>query len=299
MTSADLELQIASQSKQIVLVAALLLVFLVIASIILRDRAPKLKPWLFGMLSATLIIPTLFMIISTIYVNTKSESGGPVHWHSGIELWACGTELELRNPSGALSNKVGTSTYHEHNDKYIHLEGNVMEKRVDASLEKFMRVTGGNISKSSVGIPLSTEESAWITQGDKLDGDQQGAMSSEILKEYIIHSTEGPVAQFTNSQKCNDSPAELQTFVYKFNTANNTYYQRKLSNPSEYIMSEESSLGPPSDCVIVEFDTPKEKTNKLCEQYGVKDVDRCLDFGVKPDKKQVCNIREVAENSND
>lgn len=299
MTSADLELQIASQSKQIVLMAALLLVVLVVASIALRDRAPKLKPWLFGMLSATLIIPTLFMIISTIYVNTKSESGGPVHWHAGIEFWACGAELELRNPSGLLSNKVGTSTYHEHNDKYIHLEGNVMEKRVDASLEKFMRVTGGNISKSSVGIPLSTEESAWIAQGDKLDGDQQGAMSSEMLKEYIIHSTEGPVAQFTNSQKCNDSPAELQTFVYKFNTANNTYYQRKLSNPSEYVMGEESSLGPPSDCVIVEFDTPKDKTDKLCEQYGVKDADRCLDFGVKPDKKQICDIREVTEASND
>jgi hypothetical protein len=294
MGNVDLELQIASQSKQIVLVAALLLVVLVIASVILRDRVPKLKPWLFGMLGATLIIPTLFMIFSTIFVNSKSESGGPVHWHAGIEVWACGTELELRNPSGLLSNKVGTSTYHEHNDKYIHLEGNVMEKRVDASLKKFMRVTGGNISKSSVGIPLSEEESTWIAQGDKLDGDQQGAMTPEMLNDYIVHSTEGPVAQFTNSQKCNDSPAELQTFVYKFNATNNTYSQRKLSNPSEYIMSEESSLGPPSDCVIVEFDTPKDKTDKLCEQYGVKDADRCLEFGVKADKKEICNIREVA-----
>jgi hypothetical protein len=120
-----------------------------------------------------------------------------------------------------------------------------------------------------------------------------------MLKEYVAHGIEGPIAQFTNSQKCNDSPAELQTFVYKFNTANNTYSQRKLSNPSEYVMSEESSLGPPSDCVIVEFDTPKERTNKLCEQYGVKDADRCREFGVKADKKQICNIREVAEGSSD
>lgn len=294
----DLELQIASQSKQIILAACITLAVLIVLSILLRDRVPKLKPWLFGALSATLLLPTLYLVASTIYVNVKSESKGPVHWHAGIEFWACGTELDLRNPSGVLSNKVGTSTYHEHDDKFIHLEGVVMQREHDASLGKFMGVTGGYITPQSLGVPLSDESTAWLVAGDKLDGDPQGTtLTPDTLANYVTHNEDGPVATFTNSTTtCNGQPAEVQVFAYTFDTATNKYQQQKINDPGSYVIRDTSSLGPPSDCLIVEFDTPKEKTNKLCEQYGVRDTNRCVDFGVKPEHKEsVCDIEEVTE----
>ena len=291
----DLEQQIAGISKSIIVGASLLLVVLVIASIVLRDKVPKLKPALFMALTATLIAPTLFLAISTVYLNLKSESGGPVHWHAEIEFWACGTELELRDPTGFLSNKIGTSTYHEHDDKHIHLEGVVVRKSEDASLGKFMRVTGGSLSKVGMDVPLNETQSTWLTQGDKRDGDPQGDLSVEELEnEFIKHTPEGPVADLRNGKQCGGQTAELQTFVYTFDKENNTYSQRKLENPAEYVIRDESSLGPPADCVIFEFDTPKDSTNKLCEQYGIKDIKRCTDFGVKEYSSELCNIKEVS-----
>lgn len=294
----DLELQIASQSKQIILIACILLVVLIILSILLRDRVPKLKPWLFGALSATLIIPTLFLVASTIYINVKSESKGPVHWHAGIEFWACGTELDLRNPSGLLSNKIGTSTYHEHDDKFIHLEGVVMRREHDASLGKFMGVTGGYITPQTIGIPLTNEKDKWFVTGDKLDGDPQGTtFSADSLETYISHAEDGPVATFTSGESaCDGQPGEVQVFAYTFDKEANTYRQEKITDPASYVIRDESSLGPPSDCLIVEFDIAKDRTDKLCEQYGVRDKSRCIDFGVKPENKAaVCDIEEVVE----
>lgn len=293
MQTTDLELQIASQSKQIVMIAVVVLIFLVTASILLRDRVPKLKPWLFGALSATLILPTIYMIGSTIYLNTKSESGGPVHWHAEVEFWACGTELDLRNPTGFLSNKVGTSTYHEHDDKHIHLEGVVLRKSEDASLGKFLRVTGGHLDETGIGVPLSQEASDWTVDGEKLDGDAQGTMTQAELESYVTYSPDGPVAELRNGGTCNGQPAQLQAFVYSFNKQSNTYSQKKITDPADYVIRDESSLGPPADCIIFEYDSEKDRTDKLCEQYGVRDVVRCESFGVKPDKKEVCDISEV------
>lgn len=290
----DLEHHIASLSRNIVIWAALLLIVLVVLSILLRDRKPALKPWLFGALSATLILPTLFLIVSTIYLNVKSDSGGPVHWHAGIEFWACGTELELRDPTGFLSNKIGTNTYHEHNDKYIHLEGVVVRKEIDASLGKFMRVTGGSLSSAGIDVPLNEDSSTWFVTGDARDGDPQGDLAVEALaSDFVRHTDEGPVASLSSGKQCAGQQAELQTFVYTYDKEADTYSQRKITKPEDYVIRDESSLGPPSDCVIFEFDTPKERTDKLCEQYGLRDAKRCTDFGVKEWNSELCNIEEV------
>ena len=308
MATVDLELQIASQAKQIVLIASILLIILVITSVLLRDRVPKLKTWLFGMISTTLLIPTLFIIVNTIRINVQSESGGPAHWHAGVEFWVCGAELELRNPTGLLSNKIGTSTYHEHDDKFIHLEGVVMRRQHDASLGKFMSVTGGYLNKAGMGIPLNSDESNWFASNDKLDGDHQYIENFTLATaagDRISHNQDGPVINLKNGEYCSsdtEESAELQTFVYTFNKANNTYSQHKLASSGDaanYAIREESSLGPPSDCIIFEFDKPKDRTDKLCEQYGVRDKDRCIEFGVKPENKSaVCDIKEVTVGSN-
>lgn len=297
MNTVDLEQQIASLSITVVTWAAILLVIFVVITVALRDRAPQLKPYLFGTLAAILILPTLFFAGSTIYLNLKSESKGPVHWHAEIEFWACGSELELRDPSAFLSNKIGTSTYHEHNDKHIHLEGVVVRKAEDASLGKFMRVTGGSLSEQGIDVPLNEDSSTWFTQGDKRDGDEQGPLTIDQLENsFIKHTDTGPVAHLTNNGQCNDEAAELQTFVYTYNEESDTYSQRKITKPEDYTISEESSLGPPADCVIFDYDTPKDRTDKLCEQYGIRDKQRCESFGVKEKTDDLCSMEEVDSN---
>ncbi len=294
MNTVDLEQQIASLSINVVTGAAILLVLLVIATVLLRDRVPKLKPYLFGMLAATLILPTLFFAGSTIYLNVKSDSKGPVHWHAEVEFWACDSELELRNPSAFLSNKIGTSTYHEHDDKHIHLEGVVVRKAEDASLGKFMRVTGGSLSSNAIDVPLNENSATWLTQGEKLDGDPAGSLSiNQLENSFIKHTQSGPVAHLANGSQCGTQTAQLQTFVYTFNKDKNTYTQKKIAKPEDYTISEESSLGPPADCVIFDFDTPKDRTDKLCEQYGIRDKNRCQKFGVKEPTSDLCSIEEV------
>jgi hypothetical protein len=223
--SADLEAQIASWSVRSVLTASLILVVLLGLSALLKKHSSKV----FGVIILTVTSTSLFLIGSTIYLNVVSSSKGPVHWHADFEVWACGEKQDLQNPKGRLSNKVGTATLHEHNDERIHLEGVVVEPK-DASLGKFWRVVGG-----------------------------------ELTKDALVMPTVNGVKSFVSGQDCNGQPAAVQVFVYK--VADDNYYsQTKLADPAAYVISPESNI-PPGDCVIVEFGQAKDRTDRLCAQY--------------------------------
>jgi hypothetical protein len=178
------------------------------------------------------LVPTIVMSASTVYVNSISSSGGPVHWHADIEVWSCGKEVELADPKGRLSNKIGTATLHEHNDKRIHLEGVVMESH-DASLGSFFRVIGGSIDNTTINIPVN-EGILTLNSGDY----------------------------------CPDnSIAEVQVFAYSVDK-DGYYTQEKLEKPQDFVMAPHSTV-PEGNCIIVEFDEPKNKTDKLCRSYKV------------------------------
>lgn len=290
IAQADLEQRITGLGLRTVLWASLIMVVLTIAASLLKKNKVAKLP-LFIMMATTLVGTTVLLFGSTIYLNVKSESGGPVHWHTDIEFWACGTELELRDPHGLLSNKIGTATYHEHNDKRIHLEGVVVRKNEDASLRKFMDVIGGYIGHDRIGIPLNDNSQQWFAVGNKVDGDKQSNDNTEQLKNSVHPSQKGPVLELVNGQRCGSEPAELQAFVYTFDKKTKTYTQRKADNPAEYVMRDESVV-PPGDCVIVEFEPYKDRTDRLCRQYGVRDAKRCVEFGVKEYNPELCNIRD-------
>jgi hypothetical protein len=298
---ADKEADIARLGLKTVMFASLLLILLILIASKTKDKYKKTKKPLFVLIAATIIIPTFILFGSTVYLNVTSESKGPVHWHTGIEFWSCGAEVELRDPQGALTNKIGTSTYHEHNDKFIHLEGVVVTKSEDASLEKFMAVTGGYINDGGIGIPLNKNQDRWFVTGEnnKIDGDKQRPENYNIAtgsSSWIVEGDKGPVLELKNGNQCSgaeEDPAEVQAFVYRFNKEDNTYSQTKLSHPKDYIMRDEPALGPPADCVIVEYDAPKERTDKLCQQYGIKDKKRCTEFGVESFNPEICYIEEV------
>lgn len=290
--SENLEGNINAFSIRTVFGASLLLVvLLVVASkVIAKKKYRALKKPLFIAIAATIILPTLLLMGSTVYINTVSESKGPVHWHADIEFWVCGQEIELRDPYQFLSNKIGTATYHEHDDKRIHLEGVVGEKSRDASLGKFMEVIGGEITNKTLKIP--TEESIFENDldGDKPTGDQQ-----RYIREFLDQDDDKRYSLFfSNYNSCfaGGPHAEVQTFLYRFNKDNNTYTQTKLENPAQYTLRDESTV-PPGDCLIVEFDTPKPYTDRLCRQYGIRDAKRCTQFGVSSFNPDLCNISET------
>jgi hypothetical protein len=228
----DLEVAISQTSYNVLIAASIILAILVTISLRTKHPTAHLKKFLFLSICTFVMLPTLYMSIATIYLNTVSASSGPVHWHADIEIWNCGEEVNLKDPVGMLSNKIGTATLHEHNDKRIHLEG-VVVKSGDSSLGKFFRVIGGEITPTSVTVPTNSGQ-----------------------------------LPLTNGSTCHDGQAgQVQTFVYKVDK-DNYYTQKKIENPQDYNISPQSNV-PPGDCIIVEFGPVKDKTDKLCRSYVV------------------------------
>ncbi len=296
-TFADLEQQITQLGTRTVLIAAVLLTVLVLVAAATKNKKKytKWKKPLFLSMSGILVLSTLTLFGTTIYLNTTSDSGGPVHWHADIEIWACGNELALANPTGFLSNKIGTATYHEHNDKRIHLEGVVVDQSYDASLGKFMDVTGGHIDENRLLMAVTPDTFEIV----HTDGDGSPNPNANFVTQYLTTVTDekGKTYNAFDTQigdgTCNGNPAEVQVFVYTYDKKANTYSQKRIERPQDYTLRDEPQV-PPGDCVIVEFDVSKERTDKLCKQYGVKDKLRCEAFGVPADRKEkVCKIEEV------
>lgn len=224
----NIEEVISSFSLQLVVVSFVILSVLSYITLINKNHSSVNKKILFFMMIGVVISVTLFLAFSTIYLNVISSSRGPVHWHADFEIWSCGRELELSDPKG-WSNKVGTPILHEHNDKRIHLEG-VVVNIDDASLGRFFKVIGGKLDSNSLIFPTNN--------------------GSVLLK---------------SGDMCPDGKvAKLQVFAYR--VINGTYIQQKFLNPQTYIVSPQSQV-PPGDCIIIELDSEKNMTDKLCRSY--------------------------------
>ena len=237
---ATLEEVVHSNSIKVVMVAAVLVFIFVVLTVLLKERLPTLKKFLFAGILVSTIAATIFLATSTIYLNMTSNSGGPVHWHADFELWDCGKKLELADPQG-LSNRVGSATFHEHNDNRIHVEGVVVEQQ-EASLGRFFGFIGG-----------------------KLTGD-----------EFEVPTNSGSIIRH-NGDLCEDGePGFLQAFVYK--TAGKVFTQEKLTDPTAYVLSPYGNV-PPGDCIIVEFGEEKERTDKLCDSYKLQKLKENIQEG--------------------
>lgn len=210
--------------------ALVALAALTFLSIILK-RWPLLKIFLFLGFVLIILANTFYLVGSTLYLNRESHSGGPVHYHADFEIYKCGQEVNLLDPQG-LSNKVGTQVVHEHGDNRIHIEGVLLDKH-DASLGHFFAEIGGSMDENHLTVPTD-----------------QGLVTID------------------NEDLCGNRPALFQVFVYQ--TKDDHYFQQKIiENPQDYIISPQGDV-PPGDCVIIELDALKERTDKLCKQYLLK-----------------------------
>ena len=226
----QLDAILSSYSFSAVFYGTAILFFIVFVSLLIKKPSPFLKKILFISILCVVTSVTIFLAGSTIYLNVVSFSRGPVHYHADFEIWNCGWEIDLKDPKG-ISNKIGTATLHEHNDKRIHLEGVVVDSK-SASLGRFFEVIGGHINQTSLSIPTNNGELS-------------------LKSDYMCENGEIKM---------------LQVFVYK--VKNGIYYQNKVDDPKNYIIAPETNL-PPGDCIIIEFDSFKNKTDKLCRSYKV------------------------------
>ena len=193
------------------------------------ELPPKLAYPLFFSISAVILLVSLYVAGSTIYINTISSTKGPVHWHADFEIWNCGTNVDLVDPTG-LSNRVGETVLHEHGDNRMHVEGVVVNSG-DVSLGNFFRSVGGSLSAGMLTVQTNT---------------------GKVLLE--------------SGTSCPDGPAELQVFVYT--TVEGRMVQEKLGAYEDYSLSGHSQV-PPGDCIIIELAPNKETTDHLCESYKV------------------------------
>jgi len=229
VNSAILE-QITTLSLQSVYLASALIAVLVIIALLVKNQSELVKNLLFWPMVIAIGLTTVIMGGSTIYLNVVSHSKGPVHWHADVEIWACGQELNLKDPQG-FSNKIGSPVLHEHNDKRIHLEGVVVNLE-DASLGHFFETIGGKLTSDELSLPTN-------------DGQ----------------------ARFANGELCGEHAGEVQVFQFLIKDGKIT--QRKLADPAGHIYGPHSQV-PPGDCLIVEFDRRKDQTDKLCRSYVVE-----------------------------
>jgi len=191
--------QISRLSIWAVFISSILLIILSFFSLTLKHPGPNLKKILFLSFVAVVVGCTLVLAGSTIYLNIVSFSKGPVHHHADFQIYRCNEELDLKDPSG-LSNKIGTPTIHEHNDKRIHIEG-VIVKQQDASLANFFRLAGGNFENGALSFP-----------------------------------TAGGQTPLKSGDSCPDTQnAQLQVFLYK--VQGEIYTQTKLEDPKSYTVS--------------------------------------------------------------
>lgn len=229
----QLDAIISFYSLWAVFYGGIILLALVFTSLRIKKPSYFLKKMLFISILAVVVSITIFLAGSTIYLNIVSFSRGPVHYHADFEIWDCGKEINLKDPKG-ISNKIGTVTLHEHNDKRIHLEGVVIDNK-SASLGRFFEVLGGYITSTSLSIPTNNGQ-------------------IKLRSEYM----------------CKDGAVKmLQVFVYRIE--NGIYYQTKIEDPKDYVISPFTNI-PPGDCIIIEFDSFKNKTDKLCRSYKVAEV---------------------------
>jgi len=224
-------------SLNLIIISSITSIALVTFSIFNQKKVKKHKKLIFLAIIIPIIISSLFLAGSTIYANLISETKGPVHWHADFEIWNCNQKVDIVNPSGLL-NKIGTSLFHEHNDNRMHVEG-VVNKKSQADLDSFFNVIGGKITNSELSIPTN-----------------QG------------------IINIKNNDLCNNKQGKLQVFLYKVvNPSSNKksgfiYKQEKLTNFEEYILSPYSNI-PPGDCIIIEFDKEKDRTDRICETYKI------------------------------
>ncbi len=225
---------IRDNSIFLVTYGTLAIIIIIAASFIMHESHHH---WPFFITAAIIVSVTGYLSIATISLNMISETKGPVHWHADFEAYKCGEKLNLIDPKG-LSNKIGTPVFHEHNDDRMHVEGVVVEKG-HVSLGEFIETVGGKLEKGYFELPTNT--------GNVAARDFEYCDENEGMLQVFLYRVTNP------------DPTKKSGFIYEL---------VKLEDYENYVLSPYFNV-PPGDCIIIEFDKPKETTERICETYRI------------------------------
>ncbi len=281
-----LEPVMQSVSTDSIVLASTLLVGLVF---FMLHHKYQLKAFVFYGFSAITFVATTVLLLSTILLQTTSDSSGNGHSQAEIEFWVCNTEIK---PNTAY---IDSGRQFSQDGKRISVSGFVDNTSSTASLGAYMQAIGGEIQSESITIPLKDDSASWLASQQWIDGDPQGALDIGFIEQHMLRNDDSgaTLLDITDGQRCPETnETELQVFVYTADRQAKTYRQQKLDNPADYVLSSNQSV-PPGDCVIVEFSQPKNTTDKLCPSYGLRDNLRCAAFGVSRIDDQLCSYQEI------
>ena len=127
-------------------------ILIVIITLFHKKMSELIKKIVYHSIIVVVLFVTVYLVITTLHLNTISATKGPVHWHADYEIWVCDKEIKLAEPKG-LSNKQGVDLTHSHNDNRIHVEGVLLDKK-EASLGAFFYAVGGSLSSDGFKVPI-------------------------------------------------------------------------------------------------------------------------------------------------
>lgn len=195
------------------------------------------------------LVPTLYTVGAYIHQVQTSWSAGEVHYHADYEVIVqdeAGTyhQVDLIDPSKfcqqarhestymcKLNDRTGSTEYHEHNDRRIHLEGTFRE-REDATLAAYFKTFGGELSNTRLVYP--TNEKTWAVE-------ERGDRTLKILVERGVGGDRG---------WCAIGP---QGDVSSDNVCIDQYSGEPARSPAGYVISPYQS-GPALDDIWIIYD---------------------------------------------
>ncbi len=165
--------KLSDWSLNLVYITSSLLIIVTIFSIAKYKTLTSLqKNIAFWLVAIAVIITTIFVVGSTLYLNAVSPTNGPVHWHADFTIEICGKNIEIADPTGIM-NRIGKSDLHEHNDMRIHVEGTPPSLEA-IELRAFFEALGGTFTDSSFSVP--TNEGMLSVRSEDLCNNKQAKL---------------------------------------------------------------------------------------------------------------------------
>ncbi len=294
--ASGLEAGIRSTALEVLIIGAALTL---LATIYLLHHKHSFRPGMFYGFAGLSGAIFFSLVISTVAIHIQSDSFGKHQRQASIEFWVCGTEVSPRYQQPGIFHTAGSRDFYIDASKQVHRSGFVVNEDTDATLGYLFTALGGSVQSDHLTLPLDPIDEKWLMPAHRQDGDPQGNMSVDFLQQFVrTTNQDSALLELSSGQRCHDGASgQVQIFVYQLHEDGTSYSQTKLEKPDDHIIPADSSQ--PSQCIIVEFSAEKERTNKLCESFGVRDNKRCSAFGVENLHDDACYLTEVQASGED
>jgi len=145
-----------------------------------KRKKKSVVKWSLIALGSLAVIAFFVFIFSGAKVTSYSK--GPIHWHSQIRVFTCDIPKTL--PAPASNVHLGKPLLHTHDDRLIHVEGEVW-KPEDITLGEYMKVIGRTFTNTA----LLDKENGDLCNGKPgkvkllVDGKENEELAAYVVKD--------------------------------------------------------------------------------------------------------------------